>query len=68
MYKFIQYKGKLDSKKIKKKLKFLEPLSDKDILNINSIFNGWDYELLDEYNYPVHKFYIKDEGFLCIGG
>jgi hypothetical protein len=68
MYKFIHYLGNVDSDKLRKRLKFLEPLSEKDILHINSIFNGWDYELVDEYSYPIHKFCIENEGFLCRGG
>lgn len=69
MYKFIQYTGDVDSKRLKKKIKFLEPLSIKDLSNIKKdIFKDFNYEEYEQYPYKMYKFTMGNDNFICLGG
>ena len=69
MYKFLQYSGNIEDKKLKNKIKFLEPLSKKDISKIKSdIFSEWNYEECEHYPYKLYKFNMENNNFICLGG
>jgi hypothetical protein len=69
MYKFLQCDGNISDNKLKNKIKFLEPLSKKDISKIKSdIFSGWNYEECEHYPYKLYKFSIENSNFICLGG